>query len=160
MLTLALRFGLLAMGCLAAALAWQSWTFGDPPTWTVVLPTTPALVLESRTETYRIGNGTLRTTPVVVVAWPGSADGRAALKGLIPPFFAYGETAAAAIATDYRPGETAPVKTYAGAPYAAAWDWFGLLHAGFLTLLALPLLALGTFMAIALGRAHSRSPGS
>lgn len=151
MLTLAFRFGLLAMGCLTAALAWQSWNFGDPPTWTVVLPSEPALVLESRTETYRIGNGTVRTSPVVIVAWPGGTDGRAGLNGLIPPFFSYGPESAAEIAADYRPGETAAVKTYKGAPYAAVWDWFGLLHAGFLTVLALPMLALGAFLAIALG---------
>ena len=44
----AVRFGLLGVGLIFAGLAWFSWDFGDPPSWTHFLPSEPALVVDSR----------------------------------------------------------------------------------------------------------------
>lgn len=148
MLILAIRFGVLTLGLGFAWLALVSWRSGDPPSWTVFKPSESAVVIDSTVETGLISNGTHRSLPVVTVEWPQGSGAAVALEGLTPSFYAYRRAEADEIIARYRPGEPTSVRPHEGRLFANRIDLFGILHAGFLSLFALFLLAVGTMLAI------------
>lgn len=142
MMRVALRFGPLLIALVVLLLAYGSWTFGTPPTWTLFGPRAQTQILSAKVDSYRIGNGTTRHEPVVEVSWPPEGGTATRLGGVLPEFFDYRSDGAAAITEDYRVGETIGVRVFDGAPYADRIGWFGLGHAVFLSLMSLVALAI------------------
>ncbi len=150
MLNFAIRFGMLVVGLGALWMAAVSWRLGDPPTWTIFLPSDEALVLSSDVRHERISNGTTRFRPEVSVEWPAGSGEAVALGGIEPSFFAAHPDEADEIAGAYKPGETAPVRLYQGRVYADRIDVFRTGHAAFLTLFGAFLTLIGGLFAYAL----------
>lgn len=142
MMRIALRFGPLLVAMIFVLMSYGSWTFGTPPTWMQFGPRTQTVVVSSRVESYRIGNGTTRHEPAIEVTWPPEAGETQRLGGVAPEFFDYARQRADAIAADYRVGDVIDVRVFEGKPYADRIGWFGLIHATFMSLMTLVLLGI------------------
>ena len=149
MLTLALRFGVLAAGLLVSWMAVFSWRTNDPPTWTIFMPAHQAIVTDVAIREGRV-NGSLRHWPEIEVEWPAGSEQRVSLGGLKPSFYGGRKSEAEEIVADFVVGEAASIREYEGRLYAARVDLFHTAHAVFLTLFALLLTLSGAFLAWAL----------
>jgi hypothetical protein len=145
-----IRFGSVLLALIFIYMSSVSWRFGDPPTWTMFLPSKEAMVLSSTTSTYRIGNGTMRTDPVIEVEWPGAETGRALLLGVTPTFYWHGRSEAERLAAAYPAGSPTRIRVWNDQPYAARIDLFKTAHAVFMTFmtLVLSLIAFVLFLAL------------
>lgn len=148
---LLLRFGPLLVAAVFVLMSYGSWTFGDPPTWTILGPRSEARVISSQVAVGRAGNGTIRHEPEVSVAWPPDAPEAVALGNLKPSFYAYGADHAAEIAARFVAGETITVRVHDGRPHADVIDWFGLLHASFLSILSVVIAAIAVLFLMIFG---------
>ena len=133
---LLLRFGPALIALVVAFMAWGSWNFGTPPTWTQFAERAEAEVVSSEVISRRIGNGTIRHIPTVVVRWPAGSVGTVELGDVVPGFFSYGAFQATEIVDDYAPGARISVRLYEGLPYADRFDWFKMLHASFISVMS------------------------
>jgi hypothetical protein len=154
---LLLRFGPLLVAAVFVLMSYRSWTFGDPPTWTVFGPRSEARVVSSQVVVGRAGNGTIRHEPEVNVAWPSDATEAVALGNLKPSFYAYGADHAAEIAATFVVGETITVRVHDGRPHADVIDWFGLLHAAFISAFSLVIAAIAVLFLMMFGPGVRRS---
>ncbi len=152
--TLALRFGVLALGLVFGAMAVHSWLAGRPPAWSFAGPRTTTEVLETSVHSERIGRGSLRHHAVVQVAWPPSSQ---PLASLHTRFSAYRQAEAAALVAAYTPGQRIVVRVVDGLPHADHHDRFQLLHAVAMSLLSLFATALGALLFVA-GRPPAAGP--
>lgn len=144
-----IRFGLLGVGIVFAFMAWNSWTFGEPPPWSLFGPKTTETVVESRVWETRIGNGTTRFLPFVTVTTPGEAQ---QLEGLVPSFSNYSRSMAADTVCGYPAGAQVQVRWVDGKPMADRIDLFGMAHAVGISIFAALFLLAGLFWAWAMGR--------
>lgn len=148
MLDFLLRFAPLGVGIVFAFMSWGSWTFGEPPPWSLFAPKTLETVLESRVEEGRAGNGSIRFTPVVTVT---TEDGPGQVRGLVPSFSGFTQDMATKAVAGYPVGEDVTIRWVDGKPMADRIDAFGMAHAAFLSLFAAILLLGGLFWAWAMG---------
>lgn len=155
MINLLLRFGVLAVGLVMTLVVWQSWTFGEPPPWSIFAARGEAIVVKSQVEEGRAGNGTTRFTPVVEVQ---TQDGVQPLAGIEPSFFSFDNRTSTGIVADYPVGRAATVRWVNGRPMADRYDLFGMAHTAFVSLMTLFLLFLGGFLAWALGPERKPRP--
>ena len=147
MLLLAVRFGVLMAGLGCAVGAMLSWRSNTPPTWTIFMPSEQALILTSEVRQGRATSGGLRSWPFVEIEWPTGPGSAAELGGLTPSFFGWSAAEASAIAADYAVGDMTDIRIFEGKLYARRIDLFHTFHAGFLTIMALFLTALGGLIA-------------
>lgn len=130
-------------------MAWSSWTFGEPPPWSLFGPKTTETVLESGIVEGRAGNGTIRFTPVVTVT---TSAGPSQLDGLVPSFSSLSRETATDAVAGYPVGGQVQVRWVNGKAMADRVDLFGMAHAIFLSVFAGFLFLGGLFWAWALGR--------
>ncbi len=149
MIDFLIRVGPLGVGVIAALMAWNSWTFGEPPPWSVFGPKSAETVLESRVEEGRAGNGTTRYTPVVVVTAEGEPQ---QLDGLVPSFSSFSVDMATHAISGYPVGGEVQVRWVGGKAMADRTDLFGMAHAIFISVFAAVFLFGGLFWAWAMGR--------
>ena len=135
MIVLLLRFGPAVIAVVVALMAWTSWNFSTPPTWTQFAERVETEVVSSSVVSRRIGNGTIRHIPTVVVRWPADSASTVELGDVLPGFFSYGARQAQDIADGYRPGMPISVRLFEGQPYADRFDWFKMLHASFISVM-------------------------
>ena len=133
------RYGSVLVALIFIYMSSVSWRFGDPPTWTIFLSSQDAVVVTSATRTSRVGNGTMRTDPVIEVEWPAAENGRAELLGVTPSFYWPSRSEVEEIAAGYTVGSPAAVKLWNGQPYAARIDLFRTTHAVFMTIMTIVL---------------------
>ncbi len=155
MINLLLRFGVLAAGIALTIAAWQSWTAGDPPPWSMFAPRAEAVVASSTVHEGRITSGAMRYTPLVLIETP---EGPRELAGVRPSFFSYDRQRSEEIAAAYPSGATIQTRLVGGVPTADRYDLFGMAHAITMAIFALMLLFLGSFLAVALGPGRKPKP--
>lgn len=146
MIEFLLRFVGLAVAVVFGAIAFQSWTFGEPPPWSIVAERVEARVVEARVNSSRIGNGTIRHTPVVMIDLGAEP---VALEGLEPAFFDHHQGNAEAIVANFTPGDAISVRVVNGIAMADRQDLFQTAHASFMTLMTLVVGLIGLVMFVA-----------
>lgn len=152
-----LRFAPVSIGIVFVFMSWGSWTFGEPPPWSLFGPRSTETVIESQVVEGRAGNGTIRFTPVVTVTTP---LGPQQLQGLIPSFSSFSRDMASGAIAGYPVGGQVQVRWVGAVPMADRVDLFGMAHAVFLSLFAGLLLFGGLFWAWAMGAGKRKSvPG-
>ena len=146
MFSFVLRIIPFAIGSLALFLAWFSWQVGSPPAWSVFGEREIVEVAASRVDLIRMGGGKFRHVPVVEVFWPKNSSRRARVRGLVASFSS-GARAAAERAVRLHPkGARVPVRPIEGIVYANRTDAFNLLHASFLSFIAVLFLVPGLLL--------------
>ncbi len=156
MLNFALRWGVLALAALFAAMSWSSWRTGEPPPGSILAPRIDAQVIDSRVDSGLTSNGTMRHRPVVTI---NTVNGAQELAGLQPSFFAYRQKHAERIAADYRAGESVRVRQVNGVLMADRIDLFQTAHAIFMSLMTLIIAAIGVVLAFAMKSARKLPSG-
>lgn len=120
-------------------MAWGSWNFGVPPTWTQFAERAPSEVMSSTVVEGPYGNGTTKYSPTVMVTWPPGSTDTVELGNVAPEFFSYNSRGAREVAARYVPGTPITVRVFEGRPYADQIEWFKLTHASFLSLMCIVL---------------------
>lgn len=143
LLSLALRYGILLVGLVFALGSHAAWTTGDPPPSSLFIGTTAAVVVRAEVEAGLASNGSLRHLPRVDIRWPETTGPAIGLRGLLPSFYGDRRADAERVLVGFVPGETVPVRIIDGHPYTDRIDWFRLLGALWLSLIAGILLVLG-----------------
>ncbi|WP_417310796.1 hypothetical protein [Devosia sp.] len=150
-----LRFGPAVIALVFIFISYTSWTYSDPPTWTIFQPRTETVVVDTEVRQQRV-NGNTRHIPVVVVRWPPGSDGTAELGALTPGFFHYGMGSAEAVVGRYPVNTVVDVRVWQDQPYASDAGWFGPLHAGVISLFTAMLCGIAWVFFIAMGPARRR----
>ncbi len=135
-----------AIGSLALFLAWYSWQFGSPPAWSVFGEREIVEVASSRVDIVRIGGGKFRHVPVVEVLWPKNSGKKTRLRGLVPSFSTGSRGAAERAVRLHQKGAMVRVRPINGVVYANRTDAFNLLHASFLSFIAVLFLIPGLLL--------------
>ncbi|MCC2095624.1 MAG: hypothetical protein KDJ29_01960 [Hyphomicrobiales bacterium] len=137
-----------AIGVLSLALAWFSWSFGSPPTYTIFSPRQPATVVEARIDSKVVSSGRRRFTPVVEVFTENGGGAPQPLAGVMPAFTSGSRQQAEAAIKPYPKGATVRVRVARGTLYADRTEHFNLYHAAFLTLVGIAFAVLGALILI------------
>ncbi|MBT54162.1 MAG: hypothetical protein CMF72_12300 [Mameliella sp.] len=135
MLTIVLRYGILAVGLLFLWFASLSARWGEPPPLSLFSPRETLTVETATVVTSPVGNGTTRTDPELTVEWPRDSGAQVAIDGLLALTQRGDADRARALVAAYPPGSDIRVRIVRGQPMANRQDLFGTAHALFLGLM-------------------------
>ncbi|WP_417206107.1 hypothetical protein [Antarctobacter sp.] len=146
MLTIVLRYGILAVGLLFLWFASLSARFGEPPPLSLFSPRETLTVETSEVVTSPVGNGTTRTDPVLTVEWPRGSGDRVTVKGLLALTQRGDVDRAREMVAAYPPGSDIRLRIVGAQPMANRQDLFGTLHAVFMGLMGCLIAAGGVVL--------------
>lgn len=146
MFSFVLRIVPFAIGSLALFLSWFSWQIGSPPAWSVFGEREVVEVTSSRVDLVRLGSAKYRYVPIVEVNWPKNSGRKARVRGLVPAFSSGSKAWAERAVRRHPKGAKVRVRPINGIVYANRTDGFNLLHASFLSFMAVLFLVPGLLL--------------